>query len=135
MDSLQSDATVYFTDPGTGEDIEITFRNGAPDGDATRFILSGHSELSVRDAWCPMVKLLLESPCCRRMGRHPAARRRSRVRGSGRRTSRRNVETSDRSGRAPASLTLVAVMMSTAGIPQGDLAVLDHPVAKEPSAS
>ncbi len=55
LGALQSDGTVYSTDPNTGDDIEIPFRKGHPDGDATLFILGGHADVNVKEAWCPMV--------------------------------------------------------------------------------
>jgi alkylmercury lyase len=55
LGALQSDGTVFSSDPNTGDDIEITFRRGHPDGDATLFILGGHTDVNVREAWCPLV--------------------------------------------------------------------------------
>jgi Alkylmercury lyase len=59
LGALQADGTVYSTAPGTGEDIEITFRNGIPDGDATLFILGGHDDVNVVEAWCPLVNFFI----------------------------------------------------------------------------
>ena len=55
LGALQADGTVYSAAPGTGEEIEISFRNGIPDGDATLFILGGHDGVNVVESWCPLV--------------------------------------------------------------------------------
>ncbi|MFQ5967926.1 MAG: organomercurial lyase [Acidimicrobiia bacterium] len=55
LGALGGDGTVHSTDPGTGDQIEITFRNGKPEGDATLFILDGHADVNLKETWCPMV--------------------------------------------------------------------------------
>jgi len=55
LGALRSDGTVFSDDPSTGEEIEIHFSAGKPDGDAAIFILGGYADVNVKDAWCPMV--------------------------------------------------------------------------------
>jgi len=55
LGALKSDGTVFSTDPSTGEEIEIHFSDGKPDGDAAIFILGGYADVNVKEAWCPMV--------------------------------------------------------------------------------
>lgn len=55
LGALATNGAVSSTDPGTGEHIEIRFHGGVPDGDTFLFILGGHGDLNVKDAWCPSV--------------------------------------------------------------------------------
>lgn len=62
LGAVAANGAVSSTDPGTGEDIEIRFNRGVPDGDASLFILGGHGDLNVRDAWCPNVNFFTSRP-------------------------------------------------------------------------
>lgn len=66
LGALRTDGTIHSTDPGTGDNIEIAFRSGMPDGTATVFILGGHRDANLREDWCPMVNFFTDRPAAER---------------------------------------------------------------------
>lgn len=55
LGALEADGSITSSDPGTGEDIEITFCGGIPVGDAAMFIVAGYADVNVMESWCPLV--------------------------------------------------------------------------------
>lgn len=51
----EADGSVESTDPATGEQIDIPFAQGTPDGDTTLFVLGGYEGGNAREDWCPLV--------------------------------------------------------------------------------
>lgn len=55
LGALGVDGSIRSVDPSTGEPISIGFRRGAPDDDATLFILGGFKAGNIVNDWCPLV--------------------------------------------------------------------------------
>jgi alkylmercury lyase len=61
LGALSANGAVLSVDPGTGEDIEIVFRDGVPQGNASMFIAGGYDGGNVVESWCPLVNFFATS--------------------------------------------------------------------------
>lgn len=55
LGALEANGTVYSTDPRSGDQIELPFVGGKPEGETTLFILGGYDGGNVVEDWCPLV--------------------------------------------------------------------------------